>query len=358
MNEQQGKNMATENIINIAELIAPISEDSPQGVNVREDSKAQSLYYDLKEIRHNLRQQEDDVLLSEEDNVLMPSWQAVVSQSVTLLSKHTKDLEIAAWLVEALVREHGYPGLIEGCQLLSQLVNQYGDVIYPEADEEGNATRVMSIAMLSGGAHPGTVTSAINLAPMAEVDDTTLNLWELYQLQNVPSDQLGEQALVKAFEKITEQQRNDILATWEQTLEAINNLDQTLTAAYEKQAPSLVQITDAISGSLKLFKHILKTFYQNDVSDPDPITEDGDNKTQLQHDRQTAINAMQMALGYYQDKEPHSPVLYLLQRSLRWSELDLPGIFSEIITHEEVEEDMARVLGMPYARNHAEQGEH
>jgi type VI secretion system protein ImpA len=348
--------MSTENIIDIANLIAPISQDAPQGIDVRSDAKVQSLYYDLKETRHNLRQQEDELLLSDDDNTLLPSWQAVIQQAETLLSSHSKDLEIAAWLVEGLVREHGYQGLIAGCQLLIQLVNQYAEVIYPEADEEGNVTRLMSIAMLSGSAHPGTVTSAINLTPITEVADVNFNMWELYQLQSIPSEQLGAQALVKAFDKLSDEQRSAIMTMWETTLQAINDLDTSLTAAYAKEAPSLVQLKEAISGALKLFKHILNTFYQGDLSIPEASPTE--EEPQQHGSRQAAIKAIKMALGYYEDKEPHSPILYLLQRSLRWSEQDLQQIFSEIIVHDEMKEDMARALGMPFARDHVEQGEY
>ncbi len=349
--------MSTDNIIDIEVLVAPISDEVPQGVDVRIDAKAQSLYYDLKEVRHNLRQQEDELLLSDDDNTLLPSWQAVIQQAETLLSTHTKDLEIAAWLVEGLVREHGYRGLTVGCQLLTHLVNQYAYVIYPEADEEGNVTRLMSIAMLSGSAHPGTVTSAINLTPIADFSDVNFNTWELYQLQHIPSEQLGEQSLVKAFDKLSDEQRSAIMVTWKTTLQAINDLDTCLTAVYAKDAPSLVQLKEAISGSLKLFKHILNIFYQKDlsVSEASPTEEKAPQKY---GSRQAAIKSMQMALGYYEEKEPHSPILYLLQRSLRWSEQDLQEIFSEIINHDEMKEDMARVLGMPYAKNHVEQGEY
>ena len=348
--------MSTSNIIDIEMLLSPISDAASQGVDVRIDTKTQSLYYDLKEARHNLRQQEDELLLSDEDTTLLPSWQSVIQQAETLLTTHTKDLEIAAWLVEGIVREHGYQGLIVGCQLLTHLVNQYSDVIYPEADEEGNLTRLMSIAMLSGSAHPGTVTSAINLTPISNITDVNANIWDLYQLHNIPREQLSEQPLVKSIEKLSNEQRNSIMDTWNTALQAINDLDTSLTAAYAKEAPSLVQLKEAISGSIKLFKHILTTFYKNDVSDPEasPI----EDVPQKQTDRQTAINAIQMALGYYQDKEPHSPILYLLQRSLRWSEQDLHDIFSEIIVHDEMKEDMARVLGMPYERHHVEQGEY
>ena len=349
--------MATDNIIDIAQFIAPISEEAPAGIDVRVEAKAQSLYYDLKEIRHNLRKQEDELLLNNADHASLPSWQGVIQQAHTLLCTHSKDLEIAAWLVEGLVREHGYQGLIAGAQLLTHLVNQYGEVIYPAADEEGHATRLMSIAMLSGSAHPGTVTSAINLTPLAELDDTTLNIWELYQLKNVPSEQLAQQHLVKSIEKLTEQQRDDILSTWEQSIQAIDDLDLSLSTAYNKQAPSLLQLKETISGSLKLFNHIVTTFYQQDVPGADTVSTE-EHPVQSHSDRQAAINAMQMALGYYQDKEPHSPILYLLQRCLRWSDQDLHEIFSEIMVHDEMKEDMARVLGMPYASNQAEQGEY
>lgn len=347
--------MQSEKIIDIDSLVEKISEEVPQGVDVRTDTQTQSLYYDLKEIRHNLRQQEDEILLNEDQQAIMPSWQAVIEQTINLLSKHTKDLEIAAWLVEGLVREHAYQGLIVGCQLLKHLVDQYAEIIYPEADEDGDVSRLLAVAMLNGSQYPGTVTSAINLAPVIELTEHSLTIWELYQLQGLSSEQLAEHPLVKSFESVSQEQKSLIVETWQQSLIAITELDTALTNAYSKQAPSLAQLTQAISGSLKMFKHILNTFYPDESSEPEILTE----KT-IESDkavgRQIAINAIKTALEYYQHTEPHSPILYLLQRSLRWSEQSLQQILSEIIVHEELEFDFARILGMPSMGHHSEKG--
>ena len=51
-----------------------------------------------------------------------------------------KDLEIAAWLTEALLRDGGLAGLAAGVGLMAGLVEAFWDELYPLPDEEGMAT--------------------------------------------------------------------------------------------------------------------------------------------------------------------------------------------------------------------------
>src|SRR5690606_21406161 len=51
------------------------------------------------------------------------------------LAKKTKDLQVAAWLTEALVHREGFAGLKDGLELLRGLVETFWDHVYPEAED-------------------------------------------------------------------------------------------------------------------------------------------------------------------------------------------------------------------------------
>ncbi|VAW56434.1 hypothetical protein MNBD_GAMMA07-939, partial [hydrothermal vent metagenome] len=47
--------MASENIINLENLLQPISEENPAGIDIREDSSPTSIYYAIKDARKSAR---------------------------------------------------------------------------------------------------------------------------------------------------------------------------------------------------------------------------------------------------------------------------------------------------------------
>jgi type VI secretion system protein ImpA len=113
------------------ELLQPIDEDRPSGVYLRHDPA----YDEIKEARR-----EDDVQISgvwrHEAKAANPS--RVISLTTSLLKHRSKDLQIAAWLTEALLRKDGFAGLAAGLRLLHELLERFWDTLYPEIDDDGD----------------------------------------------------------------------------------------------------------------------------------------------------------------------------------------------------------------------------
>ena len=101
----------------VARIVSPLPGELPAGVDLRLDGSPTSLYYRLRdgraEARAGERQSESDP-----DAVAAPAehWRRVVDLAVGALVGQTKDVEIAAWLVEGLVRSDGLSGLTVGAQ--------------------------------------------------------------------------------------------------------------------------------------------------------------------------------------------------------------------------------------------------
>jgi len=62
-------------------------------------------------------------------------WGEVVDASVKALLTKSKDLQIAAWLTEALVKTGGFDGLLTGLEILDGFISKYWDNVYPEIDD-------------------------------------------------------------------------------------------------------------------------------------------------------------------------------------------------------------------------------
>src|SRR5437763_17071513 len=103
--------MGVDNIpegFDLAALLAPISEETPAGTDLRTDYSPDSIYYRLRDARAEARAAERAIEGGElADGGLPPQWRTINELGYEAIATRSKDLEIAAWLTEALLRRHG-----------------------------------------------------------------------------------------------------------------------------------------------------------------------------------------------------------------------------------------------------------
>ncbi|QYU67238.1 type VI secretion system protein TssA [Leptolyngbya sp. 15MV] len=149
-------------------LLAPIAGDAPQGSDLREDFSAQSPYFRLRDARSEAREIErrQETAGDDTESSTPAQWKTVVSLGTAALKEKSKDLEVAAWMTEAMVRLHGLPGLAAGAKLIHGLAEAFWDGVFPLPDDEGMATRVGPITGLSGAESDGTLMPALRQLPL------------------------------------------------------------------------------------------------------------------------------------------------------------------------------------------------
>src|SRR5262249_45043527 len=102
------------------------------------------------------------------------------------LSSDSKDLEIATWLTEALLRTDGLVGLAAGCRLLAGLAEHFWDEFFPQPDEDGLAGRLACGAGLNGMGGAGTLVQPLRRTRLFQrSDDAPLELWQYEQSRDV-----------------------------------------------------------------------------------------------------------------------------------------------------------------------------
>ncbi len=114
--------------IDLAALLAPLPGDNPAG----EDMRYQPLYDAIKEARRA------DDLMDRGDwgrELKTADWDTVITLTTEALSRKTKDLMIAAWLMEALLTTEGFAGAAVGLTLLEGLLRDFWDHVYPLAED-------------------------------------------------------------------------------------------------------------------------------------------------------------------------------------------------------------------------------
>jgi len=101
-------------------ILAPISSGNPTGVNVRRAS-----VFDWIGLNSARQGEHGGSLCPRGGRIDGPDWKKVESLATTALSSHTKDLQIAIWLVQALTFNAGLNGLCAGLFILREIIRRY-----------------------------------------------------------------------------------------------------------------------------------------------------------------------------------------------------------------------------------------
>ncbi|MFZ0016234.1 MAG: type VI secretion system ImpA family N-terminal domain-containing protein, partial [Acetobacteraceae bacterium] len=166
-------------------LLAPIPGDAPQGIDIREDYSATSPYNRLRDARSEARDAErlrdarpdagEGGQSAGDPNIRDPGplWRTVREVGIKTLAETTKDLEVAAWMTEALVRSHGLAGLTFGARLMAGLAERYWDGLFPLPDDYGMETRVAPVTGLNGRDGKGSLLQPLAMTELFKRSDGT-----------------------------------------------------------------------------------------------------------------------------------------------------------------------------------------
>ncbi|MBK7992302.1 MAG: type VI secretion system protein TssA [Blastocatellia bacterium] len=116
--------------ISFEQLLRPIEGENPSGENLQYTG----LYDDIREAR---RSEDVEELGEWKREIKTSDWNKVITLSTDALETKTKDLQIAVWFSEALVKHYGFLGLRDSLQLLKGLLENFWESIYPE-NEDGD----------------------------------------------------------------------------------------------------------------------------------------------------------------------------------------------------------------------------
>jgi type VI secretion system protein ImpA len=330
------------------DLLNPIEGPNPSGANLRYDP----VYDKIKEARREEDQPPPG--MTERDRKIAEN-PLVIKLVTDLLTKKTKDLQLAAWLTEALLKQKGFGGLREGLALCFGLVDKFWDTVFPEL-EDGDAQ--------SRGAPLGFIGTKLEipLKLVPVVEKASYSLLDYQQSREVgyedqaKSDDAKKKraALVKegkltpeAFDKAFEETPKKFYAQAEQDLDAcLQTLTQLKKICDEKfgdDGPAF----GPLQSSLDATRHLIHGFLQKKrEKEPDPVevTATAGNAAEggapaeaagpvrtgvlisvetssEPPDRLDAIRKVAEAAAFLRRREPHSPASYLMLRGLRWGEL-------------------------------------
>ncbi|WP_040137845.1 type VI secretion system protein TssA [Azospirillum argentinense] len=177
--------------LDLADILAPISAEAPTGPDLRLDYADRAPYRQLKDARQAARAAERRQEAESDASAIPSEWRLIVDLAPSVLATQSKDLEVAAWLAEALLRTRGMAGLADGFAVLRGLVERYWPDLHPQPDEDGVETTVAPLTGLNGRDGNGTLLQPLSRLPLTfGADGSSYALWQVEQAAGL--DLLGD----------------------------------------------------------------------------------------------------------------------------------------------------------------------
>lgn len=323
----------------LATLLTPIEGDNPSGRDLRYDPA----YDAFKEERR------EDVVIpgSDDGDRKTADWNRVVALGTDLLGKQTKDLQLGAWMTEALLRRNGFSGLNTGIETLRGLLEQYWDTLYPEIEDDDLELRVGPLEWVGSKLTYGVQQVVVASGGVSFLDYTQSRIIPLESAINEApyDDQPGmrntrseaesfgkrmPEEVDTAFENTTKVFYKPLLADIDATLASINALDKLADERFGRDAPSFNGLRNIVEEVRRL---VATTLARKLEADPDPVdvmAEEGEVSAAVDADgpqtpepvnRQDASQRIAVVARWFRQQDPTNPAPYALVRGFRWGEL-------------------------------------
>lgn len=361
-------------VIDLEAIMQPISEENPAGESMRYSG----LYDEITEARRA----DMDVAQGEwQTDLKIADFRKVIQLAVPALTSQTKDLQIAAYLTEALVNQHQFAGLRDSLKLMSGLQENFWETMFPEVDEGDMEARANAISFMD------TQTSfAIKEAKITQGDGYDFLDWEDSKKFVFPDnidvldtvDQQRYQALRAQAEKekrvtdelwkkaISLSRRafyEDLILIIAECWTEYKEINRIIEERFDvRQMPGLSNLKKALE-EVQTQVNILLTLKREE--EPDEADEADSEEEQIVSEdgtiiagtsgiagssgaiqgRADALKRLTQLADFFRKTEPHSPISYLVGRAVKWGNMPLETWLQDVIKDDVVLSQIRQTLG-------------
>ncbi|ROS00040.1 type VI secretion system protein ImpA [Sinobacterium caligoides] len=361
--------------------LSPISSDSINGADIREDRDPASYYYTIKDARNSARAAERAYLFDNDDDVnIIELWQPVIVSGPEILKNVSKDLEVCCWYIEALIRQDGFHGLSKGLEILNGLVQNFWEGIYPLPDEDGIETTVAPITGLNGDGGEGTLLTPIrNCLILPASADEHYTFWQYHQAKEASRisdeearasryDELGYtlEEIDNSIANIPAAFYAELIANLENALSQFNEMNQQLRQHCGNDSPpssNLKNLLEEIVRTLRFATKDKLAEIQSASKEPEEIeatedqliTSEQTPKTTnaLKNSHQGVINNREQALvqlknaaDFFRLYEPHTPIASTIDRAIKWGRMPVSELMMELMPDDQSRALYAQLTGV------------
>jgi type VI secretion system protein ImpA len=352
-------------------ILAPIPGDTPVGIDMRQDYSPTSVYFRLRDARAEARDAERQAESEGGEDAMPTHWRTVHSLAVKALTDDAKDLEVASWLTEALVRTGGLRGLSTGAAVIAGLVNGFWDDVFPMPDEDGMETRVGPVAGLAGQGYDGTLMQPLRKSLLfRRPDGTPFSLWqyqstiELSGITDTTRRTQRIEAGVVPYDDVEKEARMAGAGHWARQRQEIEGALESwaaMTTALDANAADASPSTTRVRDLLQMMLEICDKFGPAqaaaetaaapttlDAAAPGPVAgvAVAAGVPGPIAGREQALRQLGEVAAWFKRNEPHSPLAYTLDEAVRRGRMTWPELVEELIPDESTRNALLMSLGI------------
>ena len=344
------------------DILDPIPGDNPSGPSLR----YAPVYDKIKEARR----EDDDAAQGEwKRERKVADWSTVIKTSSEVIATKSKDLQLAAWLTEALLKTQGIAGLKEGLDLIKGLTENFWDTVYPEIEDGDLEMRAGPVEWVGNR-----LEKSVKDAPLtrsgyswyqwkdsrkvpteADVEENSSKL-EIREAM-IAEGKLTQEEFEKSFDSSPKAYYVALAASFEGALESLQSLDDLCTEKFSDFAPSFGNLRSALEEVQLQVRSFLNKKREREPDEPvagqepeqaesdswgsEPAQEEstgggaaaapararkaGGALAAEPTDREDAIARVISAAKFLRAENAGDPGPYLMLRGLRWGELRAAG---------------------------------
>ena len=345
--------------IDIAELLQPIPGADPAGEDIGFSDAVDA----IREARRS-----DDASLSQGDwqsDLKVADWRLVIESSRKLLSKQSKDLQVAVWLGEALIARDGFGGATDALTLLDGLLENFWEGLYPRLEGGDAEERASKLAWFNTYAG-----AALKKVPLSQgKPGMTLLDWQISrevdnlarQNSSAHQDALAEgKPTGEIFDKAVNDSAADFIKSQLEALEtasaAFASFKSHVDTRMGRAAPSLAEIEETLKRALQIITKAARAkglvegsatlddlpaasagaeagagaaaFAAGVASGAMALNLGGGNAAAT---KANALRVLSEIAGFFKKSEPHSPVSFLIERAVAWADKPLDEWLAEVV---------------------------
>lgn len=358
-------------------LLLPISDAQPAGLDLRENHSPTSSYQQLRDARSLARNQERSALANGEAQYFaISAWDTVLDLAPRALADESKDLEICAWYIEALTRRFGFEGLAFGFELAAALIQNFGSALNPLPDEEGLVTQLGPLVGLNGFGADGPLVAPIKSIALTDaVPPGPVATWQCEQIFEVDRIKDPEKRAARLRQGVlgkdvldglvAQTSDADLMQSDAAIKRAISAYDafQEIIDEYSSDEPQPTQkikqvlascqqmLTYLAGDRLKILQASTPVPDDNEVEQAEQLPAQKKGQAVNIHDlviedRAMALSLLKQIGAYFRRAEPHSPISYSIEQTIRWSSMPLSDLILELIPDDGARKQFKNLAGM------------
>jgi type VI secretion system protein ImpA len=352
--------------LSLAQLLEPIDTQQPAGYCV----KGSGVYQAIQGARR-----EDDPRLPQgpwQHELKRADWAAVCSTAADNLQRKAKDLQLAAWLLEAQIHQCGFAGIAPSLVLIDELLHRFWQHLYPQEADGDTAHRANILRWINRKLLPVLkqvpLTAAGQGAQYGWADREAA--WRREQQKTADTAAEGEptlQAVNNAMADTAASHHLALRCDLELAIEAASRLTRTVDACFSGDKPSLSafigllrQMLAAVETELHRRGLLVPPVVAHEQAHAHPLPGNAEAGPERSAPPPTALaraNAyalLEQAAKTLLVTDPHSPTPYLVQRAVQWGRLSTSELYKEVFIRMGGQLSIFELLGLEAPQTQAE----